>query len=486
MSKAAIFLIFYLILEFFLLTFKITEVPPGINGDEASIGYSAILVAKSGVDQNGKFLPLFVSTPEKSDWKQPITFYATVLAFKLFGSSYFLLRLVSVAIILISSFLIFLLCKEIVGVKLAFVSLFIFTTIPAVLIQSHLALENIAPLPFIILWLLMLLKYKNTNKEKYLTFSAISLGVSIFSYTAIRIIFPVFLILSILYIYYVGKKSDKSYRVVIKFVLIALIFPLFLLLTKNQYPGAILQNNRLTKLPAYQDFILPFISSFDLSFLFITGDSTPYHSTGKQGVFLLATLPLFILGVIRIIQKKDFFLKFILSGLFLSPLLYGFPESIHRGSRLLVLLPFFTVIATFGITSILEIKKKLIKNLLLIIIVLLISLNYFDFARDYWYEYPQRVKAEFALPYQIVFDRAYNLSKEKKLPVYLQSGLGTENITAVEFFKQVYFSETIKIWKEDNIFKKGIFIVSDNNLPKYKNYQQEKIGDFGYGLIIND
>ncbi len=59
MSNVKIIFLF-IILGWLLFTFKLTEVPPGINGDEATIGYNAALVART----DGVFLlatlPLFV------------------------------------------------------------------------------------------------------------------------------------------------------------------------------------------------------------------------------------------------------------------------------------------------------------------------------------------------------------------------------------------------------------------------------------------
>ena len=93
--KIIIPLLIILLFFWFLLTFRITQVPPGINGDEAAIGYNAALVARTGQDQNGRHFPLFVSVFDLTDWKQPVTFYSTVLAFKIFGPSYSILREVS-------------------------------------------------------------------------------------------------------------------------------------------------------------------------------------------------------------------------------------------------------------------------------------------------------------------------------------------------------------------------------------------------------
>jgi len=486
MDKLVIFFLIFFILGFLFFSFRITDVPPGINGDEAAIGYNAALVARTGHDSSGRFFPLFVSAFDLTDWKQPITFYSTALAFKIFGPSYTLLRQVSVVFVLISTMLIFLLAKETLDLKAAFLSMFIFITIPAVLIQSHLALENIAPVPFTVFWLLMLAKYQKTLEQKYLYLTGFFLGIDWFTYPGMRIIFPVFFLLSLGFIFYLNrtKKFMAVVSLWIRFALIALFFPLLMWLVKNQYPGAILAYNRPHTISSYQDFFTSYISSFDPSFLFITGDITPYHSTGKQGVFLLATLPLFILGIIKIIRKKDLMLNFIVLTFFLTPALYGLVGTIHRGSRLLALLPSYALIATVGVLSLTAVKNKIGKFILISIVFLLILLNYADFLRDYFWQYPQRVKSDFAKPYQLVFEKAAIMAKSTHLSLYIQSDFRSQNQIAVDFFAQT-LSDKIENWKEDQaIPPSSIIIVSDYILSKKKETPQVNIGE-GFGLLIN-
>lgn len=487
MNKLISFFLFFYVAGFLFFSFKVTDVPLGINGDEAAIGYNAVLVARSGYDSSGRFLPLFVSAFNLTDWKQPITFYSTTLAFKLFGPSYALLRQVSIIFILVSATLVFLLTRELLGLRAAFISLVIFIITPAVLIQSHLALENIAPIPFTILWLLMLTRYKNTLQHKYLYLAGLFLGIGLFTYPGMRLIFPVFFLLSLGLIIYLNKH--KNFRVnlflLFKFAFVAAIFPTVMLFVKNQYPGAILAYNRPHDVPSYQEFFLSYISSFDPSFLFITGDTTPYHSTGKQGVFLLATLPLFILGIIRIIRKKDLMLNFILLTFFLVPILYGLVGTIHRGSRLLVLLPLYALIATNGALTLTVMRNKMSKLILVTIVALLILLNWVDFLRDYWYEYPKRVKSEFAKPYHIVFEKAEHLAKVNNLIPYIQYDFKGQNQIAIDFFEQVYFSGKLKLWKDDQpIPEQSIIIVPDYILSKKTQVDQVKVAD-EFGLLLN-
>lgn len=486
MTKTLIILFAFCLVGWFLFTYKLTDVPPGINGDEAAIGYSASLITKTGYDARGKFLPIF-TTLSWPDWKQPITIYSTVAAFKLFGTTFFNLRAVSVFFVLVSGTIIFFLVKESFDKKLASLALVIFATIPVVMIQSHLAIENIAPLPFISLWLWMLIKYSKLKKTKYLFIAALALGVSTYSYLGLRLIAPILAILSIGFIYYLNRSRKINLRPLLVFIFALIPFFAFMLAIKNQYPAAILASNRPQTITSYQQFLLPYLSSFDLSFLFLKGDSTPYHSTGTQGMFLLATLPLFILGLFKVARERRPLFIFVLLVFFLTPILYGLPGSIHRSSRLLALIPPFIVITVLGFQSLLEIKP--FRLLLPLPIIILILLNYTDFVTDYWFDYSNRVNQNFEKPIHNVFNEAVELSKKENLEVFIQDDAPLRNIIVYSFFENAYFPQGLKRWTEGKGFpSKSIIMVSAqvyHRVIKPDNIETKDFGSMDLNLLIN-
>lgn len=489
MLKVKLILLFLLVIGWFFLTFRILEVPPGINGDEAAIGYNAALVSRTEHDQSGRFLPLFISAFNLTDWKQPITFYSTVLSFKLFGVSYFNLRAVSVVIILISSLIIFALNTEILGTKAGFVSLFIFLTIPAVIIQSHLALENIAPVPFIAGWLLSFVKYKKTLQLKYLILGAVCLGLSLFSYPGMRLIFPVMSILSLGFVWFLNKNQFIVLRKhLVVFFLILIPFPIFMYSLKNVYPGAILAYNRPQAISSYQEFFNTYLSAFDWSFLFLKGDATPYHSTGMQGVFLLASLPLFVTGIIKIFRQKDVMQIFVLLAFFLTPIFYGFTGtgSIYRSSRMLAFLSAFTVITSIGFMTLANLKHKK-KYVILFIISAIFLLNFLDFIGDYWYKYPLRVQSQFSKPMQLVFKKAFELSKQEHLKVYITDDFSSENEIATDFFEYAYFPEGLSKFKAGDGLPMNSILIAGSKDPADPNQKLQRydVGTEFFSIFVN-
>ncbi|MCR4306005.1 MAG: hypothetical protein NUV73_02900, partial [Candidatus Daviesbacteria bacterium] len=234
-----------------------------------------------------------------------------------------------------------------------------------------------------------------------------------------------------------------------------------------------------------QALILPFLSSFDLSFLFLKGDSTPYHSTGKQGMFLLASLPLFIIGIIKIIRGKDILLFFILASFFLIPVLFGLGSTIHRASRLLTMVPFYIVITSIGFWVILMIRQRLLRFGLLIIVLVLIGLNFYDFVHDYWYEYPQRVRADFAKPIHTTFASLETTARSNKLDPYVEYYLFKSYPDAENFFQQVYFPQGLSEWyREKEVPTHGIILTDLNKYSAKEKVDIVRVGELDYYFLI--
>lgn len=473
-----------LIFAYFLFTYRLEDVPPGINGDEVVIGINAAEIARNGHDSEGRFLPLFTKAPGSIDWKQPVTLYAEVLVFKIFGVTYFNLRLVSVIFVIISVFLIFLLINDLAGTKGAILGSLVFMTMPIVMIQSHLALENIAPVPFIILWLLMLLNYSKSRKDIYIFYGGLIFGLSIFSYLGMRLIAPVLMILTLGYIIYLRKS--KNYLSTLGIFILGTLPALFILIIgKIYYPGAILGSYRPYVIENYQSFFLPYLSSFDPSFLYILGDSTPYHSTGKHGMLLLASLPVFVAGLIYIIRSKSPFLTITLISFFLMPIFFGLGSTVHRASRLLALLPAYVIIVTMGFLQISNIRGKVIKWSILGLLIIAIMLNFLDFLSDYWYQYPQRVKQDFEKPIHLLYKEFSEISKFNNLNPLIQSDLPKQSF---EFFNRAYFPQGLKRWSQSEKIPAQSVILID--LPGISSKDKDKLNlvrwnESDYYFLIN-
>lgn len=440
--------------------------------DEAAFGYNASLISQTLRDENGRFLPVFVLSLDGRDWRQPVTQYFQVLTFKIFGGSLFNLKFTSVVIISLSAVLIFLLGQQILNRKFALLGLLIFLTTPIIMIHSHLALDNIMPLPFILLWLFGLFNFQKKKSLKYLVLSGISLGISFYAHKSMRSAAPVWTILTVVYLSVMEIKNwkpfkFKAYLPVIIFI--AAVSPFYLVskILDIKYAGAVFGAQDLT-VKSWYDFFYFYISSFDISFLFIKGDSIMHHSTGKHGMFLLSSLPLFVYGLYKGISTGNRFLVFLIICFFAGPLFLGFIGSVHRASRIIFLVPLFSVIAAFGLYELLKFKAKIIKGTLLIFAVIF-TINYFDFVKYYWYQYPQDTYHIFYSPSGIpAYKKLYDVSTQENLRPLIAESLVKVNgdAGAVEDFSRSLYFVKPEIWDGRSEIPEGsVLLTQEKDLP---------------------
>lgn len=155
--------------------------------------------------------------------------------------------------------------------------------------------------------------------------------------------------------------------------------------------------------------------------MFINGDVILHHSTGIHGMFLLASLPIFIYGIYKSISGKNEFIIFLISCFLIGPLLLGFVGSIHRASRIIFLTPFFCLICAYGFLKFWEIKNQIFR-ICTVIFCLVFTFNFFDFARYYLFQYPNDTYHIFYSPVSInAYKQLEEVSKKDNLEPLVSS-----------------------------------------------------------------
>src|SRR3989344_2949761 len=200
MMNKKIFLILLVILIFaaFLRIYRITEIPPGVNQDEASIGYTAYSLLKTGSDEYGRLFP--ISFESFGDWKLPFYIYLTVPFVALFGLSEFAVRLPSalfgVATVFTTYILVVALLKD---KKLALLTSFLVAIAPWHLHFSRVESESNVAIFFITVGMIFLLKSVR-DKSWFIIVSFISFALTYFIYAGNHI-FTTLLLVGIFFLY---------------------------------------------------------------------------------------------------------------------------------------------------------------------------------------------------------------------------------------------------------------------------------------------
>lgn len=376
---------------FSLRIYNISTAPSGIGVDEASFGYNAYSILKTGKDERGIQYPLIFEA--NGDQKLPMYAYSLVPFVKLFGLNNLSVRLPSVIAGSIMGIILFFLLLELgYGIKLSFVGSFISITSPWSLILSRFGYEsNVALLFFITGLYFSFLAYR---KQSILLaiFGGLCMGATWFSYIAYR---PVTLSILIVFsaVYFVKRKRITTVGLALLISFLIIVSPFIISLFSKQGTARLYQSgyvanlgivmninenraycsNQFPKILCYASankplfyihkYISRYVEAVSTSYLFITGEKDfKYMNVDDYGLFYSALIPLYLLGLLsfgyRLLNHKQTKLDLILlAGLIVAPLpavLVGDPQKV----RLTPLFPFIIFILVSGLQYLDELLKS--------------------------------------------------------------------------------------------------------------------------------
>ena len=391
--KKNIFLILIFLLFLVTRLYKISSIPSSVYWDEASIGYNAYSVLKTGRDEWGEFLPLHFRA--FGEFKLPVYIYSVMFVELVFGLTQFAVRLPAVIYGLLSVLGLYFLTKKITSnKKIALLSSFLFSLTPWFFIFSRTGYEAVAGLAvFIFAIYFLLLSFEKNWKLIISIFLFIS---AIYSYNSFRILTPVFLIPGLIVFGFKTKRRGVSVLLISAVLFILSLLPIYKLYSKDS--GL----NRLQTVAATQSVIKNYFSHFSFNFLFIKGDSNPRSQMPGSSELFLIDLPFIILGLIYIFKKRN--LKYL--GIIFALLVSFIPAAITKESphalRSILAAPAFAVISSLGIFSFLNFFKKYQKYLLIVVVTL-----YLMFFGQYFYKFMTKynllTSADWQYPYKLIF-----------------------------------------------------------------------------------
>ncbi|MAH31158.1 MAG: hypothetical protein CMG78_03700, partial [Marinobacter sp.] len=206
------FLLFLLGMIFILVVHAINneKIPRGLFHDEASIGYNAALIAESGYDEHGKFFPVYFES--FYDYKPPLIIYTAAALFKIFGVSAKILRS-SNALFFGLFFVSFLgITRELYGKRKSVLAYSMISAgfIPWLFTLSRRCLEAISQLATVSMAVYFIIRTFHSNSgnaSRNALFAGITLGLSIYSYQAAKLLTPLLLLLTC--VLYVRRSTMK-------------------------------------------------------------------------------------------------------------------------------------------------------------------------------------------------------------------------------------------------------------------------------------
>jgi len=185
--------------------------PPSINFDEASLGYNAYSILKTGKDEYGNFLP--ISLRSFNDYKPALYAYISIPFIWLMDLNETSTRLPSALMGSVSIVFLYLIAKKFVKKRWLIWVMFLVSLQPWRLHYSRVAFESNVSMAFFTMGMYGWLNFK--KGWKWLVFSAISFILSIYSYHGARLAVPVFLALSLLDPIKILFKKNISFKLII-------------------------------------------------------------------------------------------------------------------------------------------------------------------------------------------------------------------------------------------------------------------------------
>ncbi len=382
--KNIIIFVLILLLAFFLRIYNLNNLPSSLNWDEISLGYNAYSILNSGQDEWGQTFPL--SFRAYGDYKLPVYIYLDVPFVAMFGLNEWGVRLPSaLAGVGLVIFIFFILKKLTNNINTSLWGAFIASIFPWSVILSRIALEANLSLFFTAGAIYFFLK--GIEQKKYLNFSSILFGLTIFTYNSSRIVTP--LLILFLGILFFRKLKNKFSIVPLFIFLIFFIVALPNALLQdssarykwtsildqgainkiNELRGsaavpavlATLQYNKITY--SVPEIVKNYISHFDPRFLFFKGGSHYQYSIPGYGLVLPIFLPFLLLGLWKIYKEKLRWQLMVLVWIFIAPIPASITRDAPHALRALMMVIPLIIIISLGI----QLKKWLALGLIIVI-----------------------------------------------------------------------------------------------------------------------
>lgn len=390
-KKSKWILVGILILAAVLRFWRLGEVPPSPDWDEAALGYNAYSILKTGRDEYGSFLP--VSLRSFDDYKPPLYAYISIPSIGLFGLNAWAVRLPSAIMGVLAVLGTYILVRELfresdTRYELAVISSLLLAISPWHIQFSRIAFEaNIGVT--INIWALVCF-FKGIRRQNWLIGSAMLFGLGLYAYHSERIFLPL-LVLCLAWIYKKELFANRRILLIAVCAGILTVVPLFrvfldkntltrlrgtsslsdqtLLLSRSvakleedikaENPwGIVFDNRRIVWAKTIFD---GYLSHYSLRWLFLTGDN-PRHHAPDVGLLYLWEFPFLLWGIYAVSKMSDKTARMLFSWLLVAPIAASPTTELPHAIRSIVFLPSFQIFTAVGIiSSISTIKYQLSK-----------------------------------------------------------------------------------------------------------------------------
>lgn len=450
-----------LLAGFFFRFYKLGQTPIGLYVDEASLGYNAYSVYRTGMDEYGKSFPVMFRS--FSTFQSSIYSYLLIPLIHFMNLSIYSVRLPSAIFGFLSIPLLYLFVKKIspdkYAVKLALISAVFLAISPWHINYSRTAYETTIALFFLLLGLLF---FQYSLKKPWLfLLTSVSWVISMMSYRAEILIVPLLVILLAYRYNQILFTSSKKY---LKPILVSTALAIIILIPLIQIigtPGFQARSSALNifaiglqspwgyregegvlhnlsdnpQILAAREFLSLYFAYFSPRYMFSLGDSGPRLPYPGLGTFFVWQFPLYLLGLYFMVKEKGLkdlpYITYAL--LFITPITAALTRDPYSTLRSLPVVIPQVIIISFGLIKLTQFLPaaffRIKYHMLFFLIIyssirMFISIFYFNdyFNSKYW-----------NFGWQIAADVIQKL--DPKLPILVDSSRGDSYIQLLFFRK---------------------------------------------------
>ena len=349
---------------FVLYRWQLDRAPVYLAHDEVFFGLQAQSVSLSGSDLNGRFLPLFFSDRTYEPGREPISIYLTALMLKMSPLSEQAIRLPTVLVGLVDVVLMFFVARRLFHSDLMALCASAFLALsPAHFFYSRLAVDVIYPLPFVLGWLWLLLRFVEHTTDRLLFASTFVLGLGVYGYASAEVTAPALLLVTCAAAT-VNRKGSRGRAcgvAVAGFIVALLPFLVWHAMHPDRYRGVIkaygVYDPKLNVLQGLKDVatysaigdrVGAYWASLGPGFLFFFGDPSVADSTRHGGLFLLPMAALIAVGLYSLVGHLRSAANWVIVAGFLIAPLASMVNPMLTTRRVLIIVPFGVLIAMDG------------------------------------------------------------------------------------------------------------------------------------------
>lgn len=432
----------FILITFFLLTrlYMVREIPSSVYWDEASIGYNAYSILETGKDEWEKVFPLHFRA--FGEFKLPVYIYTVAVFESFLGLNELAIRLPAILFSLGSVLVLYFLVLKILNSQAtAFLSAFFLTISPWFFILSRTGYEATAGLFFFLLGI-YLCAFKNIWT---FLLAIIIFTLSIYSYTAFRILIPISLPLLIYLNLSIFKNKSNSWNygniLLVAFVITVFFVTYIPIYKVNVYDTASIRNSAISVFADSRKSMLEktltitrnYFSHFDPTFLFINGDKNLRSQQPNFGQLYFPDLFFLILGLFLLFKniKTNRWLSLLLFLFFISPIPAAITKESPHALRSIALAPFLSLITAMGLVFFIKNYQKYKIGIIVSVVYLLLFGNYYHY---FVKQFPIESSKEWQYGYKQIFTK-YNNDFNNFDQIVISSAYGQPYIFALFYLK---------------------------------------------------